>query len=101
MTGHSARRGHDPRVGGEDAVDVGVDLADVGLQRGGERHGGRVGTAAAERGDVLRRLRDALEAGDDGDVPVGQRSVDPAGRDVDDPGGAVLGVGDDAGLRCR
>ena len=55
----------DPRVGGEDAVDVGVDLADVGAQRGGQRDGGGVGAAAAERGDVLGVLADALEAGDD------------------------------------
>ena len=42
-----------PRVGGEDAVDVGVDLADLGVERGGQRDGGGVGAAAAERGDVL------------------------------------------------
>ncbi len=34
--------GHDARVGGEDAVDVGVDLADVGLERGGQGDGGGV-----------------------------------------------------------
>ena len=50
-----ARLGHDPRVGGEDAVDVGVDLADVGADRRGERDGGRVRAAAAERRDVLAR----------------------------------------------
>ena len=60
--------GDDPRVGGEDAVDVGVDLADVGVERGGERDGGGVGAAAAEGGDVLGVLADALEPGDDGDV---------------------------------
>ena len=38
---------HDPRVGGEDAVDVGVDLADVGVQRGGQRDGGGVRAAPA------------------------------------------------------
>ena len=45
--------GDDPRVGGEDAVDVGVDLADVGVERRGQRDRGGVGAAAAERGDVL------------------------------------------------
>ena len=59
--------GHDPRVGGEDAVDVGVDLADLGPERGGQRHRGGVGAAAAERGDVLGVLADALEAGHDRD----------------------------------
>ena len=62
-----AGRRDDPRVGGEDAVDVAVDLADVGAQRRGQRDRGGVGGAAAERGDVLGVLRDALEAGDDRD----------------------------------
>ena len=48
---------HDARVGREDAVDVGVDLADVRVERGGERDGGRVGAAAAERRHVRRRSR--------------------------------------------
>ena len=60
--------GHDPRVGGEDAVDVGVDLADVGVQRGGQRDRGGVRAAAAQGGDVLGVLADALETGDDRDV---------------------------------
>ena len=38
--------GHDARVGGEDAVDVGVDLADIGVQRGRQRDGGGVRSAA-------------------------------------------------------
>ena len=66
--------GHDPRVGGEDAVHVGVDLADVGVQRGGERDGGGVRAAPAERGDVLGVLRDALEAGDDRDRALVERA---------------------------
>ena len=57
--------GHDARVGGVDAVDVGVDLA-AGVERRGERDGGGVGAAAADRGDV-HRLGEALEAGDDDD----------------------------------
>ena len=90
----------DPRVGGEDAVDVGVDLADVGAERRGERDGRGVGGAAAERGDVLGVLRDALEAGDDRDRAVLDGRLDPARRDVDDLRLAVRGVGDHAGLRA-
>ena len=85
-------------VGGEDAVDVGVDLADVGAEGGRERDRGRVRATAAEGGDVLRRLADALEAGDDGDVPGVERALDAPGGDVDDPCRAVGVVGDDAGL---
>ena len=56
-------------IGGVDAVDVGVDLADVGLERRRDRHGRRVGAAAPERRDVAV-LVDALETGDDGDLPA-------------------------------
>ena len=91
--------GHDARVGGEDAVDVGVDLADIGLQRGGQRDGGGVRPAAAERRDVLAVLADPLEAGDQDDQPPVERLPQPARRDVDDLGVAVGACGDHAGLR--
>src|SRR5665811_2373043 len=44
---------HDPRVGGEDPIDVGVDLTDVRVQRGSERDRGRVRAATPEGRDVL------------------------------------------------
>ena len=91
--------GHDARVGGEHAVDVAVDLAHLGAQRRRQRDRGGVGGAAAERGDVLGVLGDALEAGDDRDRPGLDRVDDAARRDVDDLGPAVGGVGDHAGLR--
>ena len=97
----AASGGHDPRVGGEHAVDVGVDLADVRAERGGERDRGGVRGAAAQRRDVLRALAHALEAGDDRDVALGERRRDPAGRDVDDAGVAVLLGGEDARLAAR
>ena len=89
---------HDARVGGEDAVDVGVDLADVGAEGSGEGDGRGVGSAAAERGDVARLAVEALEAGDDGDGALVERLAEPAGGDVDDARGAVLGIRDHAGL---
>ena len=92
--------GDDARIGGEDAVDVGVDLADVGLQRGGQRDGGGVRAAAAERGDVLGVLADPLEAGDQHDRALGQRLAQPVRVDLHDPRVAVLGRGDHAGLRA-
>ena len=49
--------GHDPGVGRVDAVDVGVDLAGVGSEHGGQGHGGRVRAAAAQRRDVVRSRR--------------------------------------------
>ena len=74
-----ARVGDDPRVGAEDAGDVGVDLADACVERGGEGDRGRVGAAAAERGDVAAVGRDALEAGDEDD-PVLVRGSRGCGR---------------------
>ena len=76
----SQQRWFDPGVGGEHALHVGVDLADLGSGRGRHGHGGRIGTAAAERGDVVVRGQ-ALEAGDDDDVALSQRSQDSRGSD--------------------
>ena len=98
--GDLPRARHDPRVGGEDAVHVGVDLAVLGAERCGQRDGRGVGRAASERRDVLGGLRDALEAGDDDDVALVERRLDAAGRDVDDAGVAVGAGGDHAGLRA-
>ena len=68
-----ARVGHDARVGAEDARHVGVDLAHLGADRGGERDRGRVRAAAAERRHVAVR-RDALEAGDEHDRVLLERA---------------------------
>ncbi len=58
---------HHARIGREHAVDVGVDLADVGAEGRGQGDRGRVGSPAAERRDVARAAVEALEPGDDGD----------------------------------
>ena len=89
--------GKDPRIGCVDAVDVGVDLADVGAQHGGKRHGGGVGAAAAERRDVAM-LVDPLEAGGDHDPAVVEELHDVVGGDRLDPGLRVGAVGADADL---
>ncbi len=96
---HPVGVGHDARVGGEDAVDVGVDLAHVGVQCRGQRDGGGVRAAAAQRGDVLAVLADALEAGDQDDQALVEGVPQPARCDVDDLGVAVGAGGDHAGLR--
>ena len=88
-----------PRVGRVDPADVGVDLAEVGAERGRERDRGRVGAAAAERRH-LEGGRDALKAGDEHDRALVERLVDPAGAHLDDLRLAMDGVGDDAGLRA-
>ncbi len=67
-----ARRGHDVRVGGVDPVDVGENLAGVGLKRGGDRHRRRVGAAASQRGDVAVVVG-ALESRDHRDLALVER----------------------------
>ncbi len=92
---------HETRVGGVDALDVRVDLAAIGPQRGSQRDRGRVGAAAAERRSLhqLDRARAlALEAGDDDDLPVGHLGPDPDRIDPGDTGLAVGAVGHDPGL---
>ena len=90
----------DPRVGAEDAGDVGVDLADLGAERRRDRDRGRVRASTPERGHVPARSRDPLEAGDENDPVLGQRVADAVGADVDDPRLGVGGVGDDPRLRA-
>ena len=92
--------GDDARVGGEEAVDVRVDFAHVGVEGGGEGDGGRVGAAAAEGGHVVV-FGDALEAGDDGDLSVPDGAGDALGDHADDLGGAEVAVGLDARLGAR
>ena len=67
------------------------------MESSGEGDGGRVGAAAAQRGDVVV-LGDALEAGDDGDLPVLDGAGDALGDHADDLGGAEVAVRLDAGL---
>ena len=90
--------GDHARVGGVDAVDVRVDFADVSFQGGGQGDGGGVGAAAAHGGDVFGLWAHALEAGDDGDVAPVQCGLHAVGRDVNDTGLAMQGVGEHAGL---
>ena len=55
-------------IGGVDAVDVGVDVAAVGIERRRERDRRGVGAAAPERGHPVGFRVQTLEAGDDGDL---------------------------------
>ena len=87
----------DARVGRVHAVDVGVDLADVGADSPGHRDGSGVGAAAPERGDVAVFV-DALEARDHGDVAAFERVFDALAVDADDLRLVVRVVGDDARL---
>src|SRR5690606_26933282 len=67
------RRGADVRIGGEDAFDVRVDLASVRADGGGDGHGGRIGAASTEGGDVAGVV-DALKARHDRDLASLERA---------------------------
>src|SRR6185369_14890547 len=98
--GKLARARDDPRVGGEDARHVRVDLAGC-AERGGEGDGRGVGSAAAERRDLHRVAREALETGDEHDLPLLERSADAVAADLADLRLRMRGIGEDPGLRAR
>jgi hypothetical protein len=87
-----ARVGHHARIAREDALDVGVDLALVRLQRGGDSHPAGVGPAPAQRGDVAVRA-DPLEAGQHDHGTPGQLRANPLRADREDPRAGVVVVG--------
>ncbi len=93
-----ARAGHDARVGGIDAVHVGVNLAEVGLQCRCQRDRGQVRAAAAKRRDLAIGCF-TLETGDDDHVAVVEVSMNLLGRDVLNLGLGVNAVSQDASLR--
>ncbi len=85
-----ARARHHARIGGVDAVDVGVDVAAVGVDRGRDRHRRGVRAAAAERGDAAGLLVHALEAGDHRDLLALLEALDQfVAIDVEDARRAV------------
>ena len=99
-----ARFGFDTRVGGIDAIDVGVNLAFVGVQGGGKGDGGGIGAATAEGGDVAVFVH-ALKSGDDDDFACIQIAADVVAVDAFDARFHEGAVGEDfylaAGVRHR
>ncbi len=91
------RLGNDARIGRINPVDIGEDIAAVGLQRGGERDGRGVRPAAAERRDAVARP-DALKPGDDGDLALGEAPLQFGRVDPLDARLAVHLVGADRDL---
>ena len=95
--GQVAGVGHGARIGGVDAVDVAVDLAAIGLERGGERDRRGVRAAAAERGD-LALVAHALKAGDDHHLAALELVLDANRPHLDDARARVPIVGEDPRL---
>ena len=90
--------GNHAGVGGVDSFHVGVDVAAVGVQGGGQRDGGGVGAAAPQRRNVLVR-RQPLEPGHDDQPAVGKFLPQPGRVNLADARAPVGVVGADAGLR--
>ena len=59
--------GDDSRISREQAVDVGVDLAHIGMQGSRERNRGGIGTASAQSRHIII-VRNSLETGDNCDL---------------------------------
>ena len=91
--------GDDPRIGGEDTGDVGVDLAG-GTEGSSQRNCGQIGAAPSERRHVHRVAREPLIAGDEDDLPQVEGFDHAHGCDLADLRFRVNGVGDDPGLRA-
>ena len=96
-----ARLGHDARIGRINAVDVGVNLALVGLQRRGQRDAGGIRSAAPESRDIACLVH-PLKAGDDDDAVFGEIGTHAPFVDADDARLGVRAVGHDLdlGRRC-
>jgi hypothetical protein len=94
------RRRHHPGVSGEHPGHVGVDLAGIRAQHGGQSNGGGVRPAPTEGGDIAFR-RHALESGHHRDDAGGQCLAQTVRPDLQDLGPGVVGVGDDPGLAPR
>jgi hypothetical protein len=88
---------HHARVGGKHAVDVGKNLAHLGLKRRGQGHGGGVAPTTAEGGD-LALARHALVASDDDHPARLELLENPHRTHLDDAGRGMGLVGDDAAL---
>ena len=92
-----ARLGDDPWVGGIDPVDIGIDIAAIGLDGGGDGDGGSVRAATTQRGQAAI-VGQALKAGDDRDLATGHRGDQRLGGNVVDPRFGVRADGFDGKL---
>ncbi len=84
-------------VGGVYAVYIGVNLAQVRMEGGGQRHGAGVGPAAAQRGHIAHPV-DPLEPRHQDNLVLVQLPLDALGVDLLDPRVTVGTAGVDAHL---
>ena len=95
--GNLAGRWDQTRIGRVDAIDICVNLAEVGLQRSGQGDGRQIRTPTTQSGDVAVAGA-TLETGHDHHVAFVESLVNLVGRDVLDTGFGMGAVGHDARL---
>src|SRR5262249_28413980 len=78
------------------AVDIRIDVAALGSDRGRDRNGGGVRSTAPQRGDAAGLLVHALETGEHGDLLALLETLDEFGTiDVEDARGSMCVRGQD------
>ena len=89
--------GQEPRVGGVDPIDIGVDFTSIGAQDGGQGDGCGIAAAASQGGDI-EFVVDSLEARRDDDLASVKVLADPIRRDRFDASFGIRAIGTDSHL---
>ncbi len=76
---------HHVRVRSVYAVHVRIDVAQVRLERRGDRHGRKIGAAAPQGRHIIGPFRDPLETRHHGDLPLAERLFHTFAGDLFDP----------------
>jgi len=97
--GVPSRSGNQVRIRCQHTVHVFQDFTAPRTECGGQGDGRGITPAPTERG-YLPIETDALEAGNDNHVTVGERLADTIAPDVDDARVCMTGIGDDPALRA-
>jgi 2-polyprenyl-6-hydroxyphenyl methylase/3-demethylubiquinone-9 3-methyltransferase len=93
------RLGHHARIGGVNAVHIGIDVAALGADSSSYRHRRSIGAATSKRRDAPCFFVHALKAGNDCDLTVLLEALDQLGAvHLKDASRAVCVVGQDRQL---
>ncbi len=95
-----ARLGADMGIGGVDPVHVGINLANIRPESGGQGYRRGIGAAPAQGGDIPR-FRHALEAGHYGDDSLAEGMLQLLPAHGEDPGLGMAGVGAQGQLEAQ
>jgi len=98
---HQLGVGHFAGIGAQHTGHIGVDLTGVGTKGSRQGHGGGVGSAAPQGGDLVDAVTaggGALEPRHNHDLSLLQPAADAIGADAEDAGSAVGGFGGDSHL---